>query len=125
MSRLTLFEDNEIGVIRRAVARLQAEERLTVEQMRDLAQSLEWALDQGIVQDADRPAAGDPAEANQATTVVPLDYAAAARAVHLHLQEFCRKDLRYPDMIAEAARRAGVEIRALRQRLPAPADQSS
>lgn len=127
MKRLTFFDANEMAVIRRIVNRLQSEERLSPEQLRDLALSLEWALDQGVTQEiTSGPTADARAEVETAeSVVVPLDYAAAARAVHLHLQEFCRKDLRYPEMIAEAARQAGAEIEALRRRLAEPIDRSS
>lgn len=43
-----------------------------------------------------------------------MDYYAAARAVGLHLKEFCDNWIPYPDMIAEAARKARIEIEKLR-----------
>lgn len=39
-----------------------------------------------------------------------LDYPAAARAIYVWLKEFCDENLCYPDMIAEAARRAAKHI---------------
>jgi len=41
-------------------------------------------------------------------------YAEAARVIHLWLEEFCDEKRSYPDMIAEAARRAREEIDRLR-----------
>jgi len=41
-------------------------------------------------------------------------YPEAARAIALWLDEFCDKSLRYPEMIADAARRAAREIELLR-----------
>ncbi|MDY7038752.1 MAG: hypothetical protein SV375_21685 [Thermodesulfobacteriota bacterium] len=41
-------------------------------------------------------------------------YPEAARAIALWLDEFCDKSLRYPEMIADAARRAAKEIELLR-----------
>lgn len=41
-------------------------------------------------------------------------YDKAARVVHLYLKEFCDENRTYPDMIAEAARRAAEEIEHLR-----------
>lgn len=41
-------------------------------------------------------------------------YQEAARVVHLWLKEFCNEKKIYPDMIAEAARRAAKEIERLR-----------
>ena len=45
---------------------------------------------------------------------VRLDYPAAARAIALHLREFCDESLPYTDMIADAARQAKAEIDRLR-----------
>jgi len=47
----------------------------------------------------------------------PLDYPEAARVAHLWLVEFCDESLPYPDMIAEAARRASREIDSLQDEL--------
>jgi len=41
-------------------------------------------------------------------------YPEAARVIALWLDEFCDKSLRYPEMIAEAARKAAKEIELLR-----------
>jgi hypothetical protein len=41
------------------------------------------------------------------------DYATAARVIALHLDEFCDKSLLYPDMIADAARKAADKIASL------------
>lgn len=43
-----------------------------------------------------------------------LDYPAAARVVHLYLKEFCNEDLFFPDMIADAARKASAELEKLK-----------
>ena len=45
-------------------------------------------------------------------------YPEAARAIALWLDEFCDKSLRYPEMIADAARRAAKEIELLRCESP-------
>lgn len=42
------------------------------------------------------------------------DYAAAARSIALNLAEFCDDSLAYPEMIAEASRRARTELESLR-----------
>jgi hypothetical protein len=42
-------------------------------------------------------------------------YTQAARCIALWLDEFCDKSLRYPEMIADAARRAAKEIEHLRK----------
>ncbi len=44
-------------------------------------------------------------------------YPEAARAVHLWLLEFCDESKPYPEMIADAARKASKEIEQLRQKL--------
>jgi len=41
-------------------------------------------------------------------------YEESARVIALWLDEFCDKKLAYPDMIAEAARQAAIEIDYLR-----------
>lgn len=46
-------------------------------------------------------------------------YPHAARVIALHLAEFCDKSLTYPDMIAEAARRAKAALDELRAELDA------
>lgn len=43
-----------------------------------------------------------------------LDYPEAARVVYLWLKNFCDESLKYPDMIAESARRARAEIDSLK-----------
>lgn len=45
-----------------------------------------------------------------------LDYPAAARSIALNLAEFCDESLAYPEMIAEAARRAATTLAVLRAR---------
>jgi hypothetical protein len=42
-----------------------------------------------------------------------LDYYEAARVVHLYLDKFCDKSVAYPDMIADAARKASARITEL------------
>lgn len=44
----------------------------------------------------------------------PLTYDEAARVVALHLADFYDESLPYPDMIADAARKAALEIWALK-----------
>ena len=44
-------------------------------------------------------------------------YAVAARAIHLHLKNFCDESLPYPDMIADAARKASQILEDLRKDL--------
>jgi hypothetical protein len=43
-----------------------------------------------------------------------MDYPEAARAIALYLLEFCDENFFYPDMIADAARKAAKEIENLR-----------
>jgi len=49
-------------------------------------------------------------------------YPEAARVIHLWLAEFCDENRTYPDMIAEASRRAAKEIERLRHLTPVEAD---
>jgi hypothetical protein len=67
---------------------------------------------------APEPPQGD---ANAALVAVEM-YATSARVISLHLQEFCDKSLPYPDMIADAARKAGAEIERLRADTPRSGD---
>lgn len=46
-----------------------------------------------------------------------LDYPAAARAIALWLTEYCDESLPYPDMVADAARKAARHIEALKKKL--------
>lgn len=41
-------------------------------------------------------------------------YPEAARVIHLYLKEFCNESLPFPEMIADAARKADAEIYRLR-----------
>lgn len=43
-----------------------------------------------------------------------LDYPEAARVIALYLEEFCDQELRYPDMIADAARKAAASLQSER-----------
>jgi len=53
-------------------------------------------------------------------------YPEAARAIALWLDEFCDKSLRYPEMIADAARKAAQEIELLRCEAPnKPVEQTA
>ena len=47
----------------------------------------------------------------------PWDYSTAARSIALNLQEFCDESLPYPEMIADAARKAAAECARLREAL--------
>ena len=49
-------------------------------------------------------------------------YPEAARVIALWLDECCDKSLRYPEMIADAARRAAKEIELLRCEAPQQAN---
>jgi hypothetical protein len=46
---------------------------------------------------------------------VILDYPAAARVIHMWLDEFADVGLRYPNMVAECARRASKELERVRR----------
>lgn len=43
-----------------------------------------------------------------------LDYSAVARIIALYLDRFCDRSLPYPEMVAEAARKADAELQRLR-----------
>lgn len=43
-----------------------------------------------------------------------MDYAESARAIHIYLKEFCDESLSFPNMIADASRKASEEIERLR-----------
>jgi hypothetical protein len=52
--------------------------------------------------------------AEEPAPILVSEYAAAARVIHLHLGEFCDETKAYPEMVADAARKAAAAIAELR-----------
>lgn len=50
---------------------------------------------------------------------IKLDYPAAARSISVWLEKYCDESLEYPNMVAEAARRASKEIERLHKEIEA------